>query len=93
MKNETGLKGRNSADLPSFQTLKIVKILVFGLHKWDIYGHSGEVGDIIQDTKFYTEIKHSYDTGNISLKTPEMAKLPQKVKSRYFQILNLPVQK
>jgi hypothetical protein len=82
------LKGRNSADLPSFQTLKIVKILVFGLHKWDIYGHSGEVGDIIQDTKFYTEIKHSYDTGNISLKTPEMAKLPQKVKRRYFQILN-----
>ena len=48
MKNETGLKGRNSADLPSFQTLKIVKILVFGLHKWDIYGHSGEVGDIFK---------------------------------------------
>lgn len=91
MKNETGLKGRNSADLPSFQPLKIVKILGLGLHKRDIYGHSGEVGDMFQDTKFYTEIKHSYGTGNISLKTPEMAELPQKVKSRYFQFLNLPV--
>lgn len=72
-----------------FSNLENCENFSIWLHKWDIYGHSGEVGDIIQDTKFYTEIKHSYDTGNISLKTPEMAKLPQKVKSRYFQILNL----
>ena len=71
MKNEVGLKGwKKTAELQSFQTLKIGE-------NFSIRSFLGTLVRLvwqIHDTKFYTVIKHSYDTGNISLKTPEDGK-------------------